>query len=57
MNCSAKISVFLEPIIEKRNYYENNLNLVKDILNDGEKRAKVVAEETMNDVRNKMKLG
>lgn len=55
--CAAKISQFLEPIIEKRKYYENNIDLVKNILRDGEAKAKAVAETTMNEVRQKMKLG
>jgi tryptophanyl-tRNA synthetase len=57
MNCSSKISSFLAPILEKRNYYEKNINLVKDILSDGEKRAGIIAEETMNEVRKSMKFG
>ena len=57
MKCSEKISSFLSPIIEKRKYYENNIDEVKDILSDGEKRGRLTAEETMNEVRNKMKLG
>ncbi len=57
MKCSSKISDFIEPIREKRNYYENNLDEVKDILADGEKRGREVAEETMNEVHSKMKLG
>jgi len=57
MKCSEKISTFLEPVIEKRNFYENNIDEVKDILSDGEKRGKLTAEATMNEVRNKMKLG
>ncbi len=57
MKCSEKISKFLEPVIEKRNFYENNIDEVKDILSDGEKRGKLTAEATMNEVRNKMKLG
>jgi tryptophanyl-tRNA synthetase len=56
-NCSSKISSFLEPIIEKRKYYEKNLNEVKDILKDGEERGRQVAKATMNDVREKMKFG
>ncbi len=55
--CSAKISKFLEPIIEKRNYYENNLNEVKDILADGESRARTVAIATMEEVHKVMKFG
>ncbi len=55
--CSASISEFLNPIIEKRNYYENNLDEVKDILADGEKRAKIVAVATMDEVHKVMKFG
>ena len=57
MNCSSKISLFLEPIIEKRKYYEKNMNEVLDILSDGEARGKKTAEETMADVHDKMKFG
>jgi tryptophanyl-tRNA synthetase len=57
MNCASKISSFLAPIIEKRKYYENNLPLVKDILADGELKAKKIAVATMNEVHEKMKLG
>ena len=57
MKWAEKISKFLEPIIEKRKYYENNIDEVKNILSDGEKRGKQTAEATMNEVRNKMKLG
>jgi tryptophanyl-tRNA synthetase len=55
--CSAKISEFLNPIIEKRNYFENNLDEVKDILADGEKRAKIVASATMDEVHKVMNFG
>jgi len=57
MKCSEKLSFFLAPIIEKRNYYEKNINEVLDILADGEKRGKKVAEETMSSVHEKMKFG
>ncbi len=57
MKCSAKISEFLSPIIEKRKYYEEHIDEVKDILSDGEKKARIVAESTMNEVHQKMKLG
>ena len=55
--CAIRISEFLNPIIEKRNYYENNLDEVKDILADGEKRAKIVAVATMEEVHKVMKFG
>jgi len=57
LNCSQKISSFLAPIIEKRKYFEQNMNEVHDILADGEKRGKKTAEETMSDVHSKMKFG
>lgn len=57
MKCAAKISNFLEPIIEKRKYYEIRMDDVKNILFDGEKRARKVAEATMNEVHNNMKIG
>lgn len=57
MKCSERISAFLEPIIEKRKYYEARMDEVKDILNDGETRARKIAEETMSDVHNHMKIG
>ena len=57
MNCASKISSLLEPIIEKRKYYENNMNEVKDILLDGEKKGRAEAEKTMVEVREKMKMG
>lgn len=57
MKCAAKISEFLEPIIEKRKYYESKLDEVKDILLDGEARGRLVAENTMSEVHKHMKLG
>ncbi len=55
--CSAKINEFLAPIIEKRKYFESNINEVKDILAFGEERALKEAEITMNEVHKVMKLG
>ncbi len=57
LNCSEKISSFLAPMIEKRKYYESNMNEVLDILADGEKRGKKTANETMAEVHEKMKFG
>lgn len=55
--CIQKINEFLEPIRERRNYYEKNKKEVIEILLDGEKRAKEVAKKTMEEVHNKMKFG
>lgn len=57
MKCADKISDMLEPFLEKRAYYENNISLVKDILNDGEQRARKIAQNTMQEVRKVMNLG
>lgn len=57
MRCAARISEVLAPIIEKRNYYENNIKVVEDILADGESRAKNIAVQTMSEVRENMKFG
>jgi tryptophanyl-tRNA synthetase len=56
-NLQIKINNFLATILEKRKYYEKNLDEVKEILIDGEKRAKEVARTTMEEVHQKMKLG
>ncbi len=57
LNCTGKINEFLSPIIEKRNYYEQHIDEVKDILLAGEKKAKAEAELTMEKVHQQMKLG
>lgn len=57
MKCASKINNWLSPIIEKRKYYENNIHLVKEILNDGENKGRIIAQQTMEEVREKMKLG
>jgi len=55
--CSANISMELAPLLEKRRYYEMNLSLVKDILFDGEIKARRIANHTMQEVRTAMRLG
>jgi tryptophanyl-tRNA synthetase len=56
-NCSAKIADSLAPFRERRAHFENNPVEVKFILNDGESRAKRVAMQTMDEVREVMKIG
>ncbi|MFA5833491.1 MAG: tryptophan--tRNA ligase [Bacteroidota bacterium] len=56
-NCSLKIAETLAPFREKRAYYENNPVEVKFVLHDGEARAKRIANETMQEVRQVMKIG
>ena len=57
LKCASKISEFLDPILEKRKHYEVNVETVKEILADGETRARKVAVATMHEVREKMKIG
>ncbi len=57
MHCANNISKFLDPIIEKRKYYEDRIDEVKEILHDGENKAKIVAKITMEEVHTKMMLG
>lgn len=47
---------FLEPIREKYSYYENNIDLVNDILSTGTKKTREVVKETLLEVKEKMKL-
>lgn len=56
-NCAAKIATYFEPMREKRAHYEQHPDDVQDILNNGIKKARQVAEETMNDVHKAMQMG
>jgi tryptophanyl-tRNA synthetase len=57
MNCANKILDALAPFRESRTYYESHLDEVKEILSDGERRARVVAEHTMSEVHQAMGIG
>lgn len=57
VNCANKIIEALAPIREKRAYYESHLDEVKNILSDGEQRARKVAQQTMSEVHKAMKMG
>ena len=50
------LNTFLEPIREKRRFYEQHLDDVKGALLDGTRRAKKVAEGTMLEVRQAMRI-
>jgi tryptophanyl-tRNA synthetase len=56
-NCGEKITRALAPMREKRAHYESHLDEVKDIIADGESRARRVAQETMKEVHSAMSLG
>jgi len=55
--CAAKVIESLAPLREKRLHYEENISEVKDILHDGENKARLKAEQTMHDVREAMNMG
>ena len=46
----------LEPIREKRTYYESRPDLVDDIMTEGSNRARRTAQSTMEDVRSAIKI-
>ena len=50
------MNTFLEPIREKRAYYEAHMNEVEEALMEGTRRARVTAAETMKAVRDAMKI-
>lgn len=57
LKVSNKISEFIEPIRQKRLHFEENLSEIESILADGEERAKIEAEKTMDEVHSAMKFG
>ena len=57
LNCAKKIIETLAPSHEKRRYFESHMDEVKNILADGEQRAKAIAQQTMTEVHDAMKLG
>jgi tryptophanyl-tRNA synthetase len=53
---AENINTFLEPIREKRKYYEERPELVDEILKNGTEKARKTAKETMKKVKKAMKL-
>ena len=53
---AKNINAILDPIREKRKYYEERPELVDEILMEGTKRARQTAKETMKKVKKAMKL-
>lgn len=56
-NCASKIADFFAPVREKRNYYENHPSEVQDIIATGIRKAREVAQQTMDDVHEAMQMG
>jgi tryptophanyl-tRNA synthetase len=57
MRCATRIAEFLAPMRDRRVHYEAHIDEVKDILGDGEQRARAEAQKTMAEVRSAMQLG
>ncbi len=55
--CATNIAMELAPLLERRRFYEVRLDMVTEILLEGEKKAKCIASNTMEQVRTAMKLG
>ena len=53
---AAAVNERLKPIQERRKQYEQNPQLVWDILDEGTERARKVAQETMAEVRKAVNL-
>lgn len=51
------LSEWLEPIREKRTYYRTHMDEVEAIIEDGDRRARAVAQATMEQVREAMHMG
>ncbi|HGY54987.1 MAG TPA: tryptophan--tRNA ligase [Caldithrix abyssi] len=56
-NCAAKIAAYFEPVRERRSHYEQHPDEVQDIVRSGLKKAKTVAEATMDEVHRAMRMG
>ncbi|MBO8129948.1 MAG: tryptophan--tRNA ligase [Candidatus Marinimicrobia bacterium] len=57
MKIAEAINKEIAPYRDKRKELEKDKNFIIDIIVDGEKKAREVAENTMNEVRSAMKLG
>jgi tryptophanyl-tRNA synthetase len=53
---AGNLAQTLEPIREKRKYYESQPNLVHEIIKTGTDKARKTAQQTMKEVRSAMKM-
>ena len=51
---TESVNAYLAPIRERRRCFEQDLDYIKDILHDGNRRANEIAEATLNEVREAM---
>lgn len=60
VDCKRQLAIAINekfaPIREKRKYYENNIDEVKNILNEGSIKARTKAEEVLKEVRKLVKM-
>lgn len=55
-NCASHVVEYLAPLREKRADYERHISAVKEIIRDGESRARAVAQRTMGEVRAALRM-
>ena len=48
------VNEYFAPIRERRQRYENDLDYVKDVLHEGNRRANEIAEQTLGEVQDAM---
>jgi tryptophanyl-tRNA synthetase len=53
---SEKINLLLAPFREKRAYYEEHKDIVRDIILDGSKKANIIGDETVEHVKKAMSI-
>lgn len=56
-NCASKLAGYFESHREKRAYYIDHPAEVDEIIEEGIRKARIIAQETMNDVHKTMKMG
>jgi tryptophanyl-tRNA synthetase len=55
-NLARKLTDFLEPLREKRRYFETHMSQVEEILQEGGRKARAIAQQTMAQVRDAMSI-
>ncbi|HOR80301.1 MAG TPA: tryptophan--tRNA ligase, partial [Sphaerochaeta sp.] len=46
----------LEPMRERRAYYENNIDIVKELIHEGSKKANAIGNENLERIKEKMHI-
>ena len=53
---SLQINIMLDPIREKRAFYDSNRQRVKDIINTGSEKANIIGNQMMDEIKSRMRL-